>query len=150
MIKNLATTSETVFLNISFAFWGHRVAIIAPFYFAGFKSHVNLIHSRFSFAVQVRPLTRDVGHKSLMTLSILFMTSLLMASSSGRGDMNLKKSSISSCSLRRNKDYEEHEASSFADHRCSRNQLKSNRTESKGGQDVCDCLLHSSSDDNLT
>lgn len=46
-------------------------------------------------------LTRAVGHKSLMTLSILFTTSLLMASSSGRGDMKLKKSTISSWRLQR-------------------------------------------------
>lgn len=44
----------------------------------------------------LRTLTLAVGHKSLMTLSILFTTSLLIASSSGRGDMKLKKSMISS------------------------------------------------------
>lgn len=44
--------------------------------------------------------TRAVGHRSLMTLSILFTTSLLMASSSGRGEMKLKKSIISSCKLK--------------------------------------------------
>ena len=50
----------------------------------------------------LQTLTRAVGHKSLMTLSILFTTSLLMASSSGRGDMKLKKSMISSWRLERN------------------------------------------------
>lgn len=40
--------------------------------------------------------TRAEGHRSLMTLSILFTTSLLMASSSGRGEMKLEKSIISS------------------------------------------------------
>lgn len=44
--------------------------------------------------------TRADGHRSLMTLSILFTTSLLMASSSGRGEMKLKKSIISSWRLK--------------------------------------------------
>lgn len=48
----------------------------------------------------LQALTRAVGHKSLMTLSILFTTSLLIASSSGLGEMKLKKSMISSWRLR--------------------------------------------------
>lgn len=51
--------------------------------------------------IVLQALTRAVGHKSLMTLSILFTTSLLIASSSGLGEMKLKKSMISSCRLRR-------------------------------------------------
>lgn len=46
-----------------------------------------------------RAQTRAVGHRFLMTVSILVTTSLLIASSSGRGDMKLKKSTISSCRL---------------------------------------------------
>lgn len=53
--------------------------------------------------------TRAVGHRSLMTLSILFTTSLLMASSSGRGEMKLKKSIISSCKLKSKQNARDHE-----------------------------------------